>query len=30
VDVGTLVTRAAARWPDRIAVEGPDASGTTQ
>jgi acyl-CoA synthetase (AMP-forming)/AMP-acid ligase II len=30
MDVGTLVTRAAARWPDRIAVEGPDASGTSQ
>jgi acyl-CoA synthetase (AMP-forming)/AMP-acid ligase II len=29
MDVGTLVTRAAARWPDRIAVEGPDASGAT-
>jgi acyl-CoA synthetase (AMP-forming)/AMP-acid ligase II len=30
VDVGTLVTRSAARWPDRIAAEGPDASGTEQ
>jgi acyl-CoA synthetase (AMP-forming)/AMP-acid ligase II len=30
VDVGTLVTRAAARWPDRIAVEGPDSSGAQQ
>ncbi|HET8617128.1 MAG TPA: AMP-binding protein [Actinomycetales bacterium] len=30
MDVGTLVTRAAARWPDRIAVEGPDSSGTEQ
>jgi acyl-CoA synthetase (AMP-forming)/AMP-acid ligase II len=30
MDVGTLVTRTAARWPDRIAVEGPDASGTSR
>jgi acyl-CoA synthetase (AMP-forming)/AMP-acid ligase II len=30
VDIGTLVTRAARRWPDRLAVEGPDAYGAQQ
>ncbi len=30
MDVGTLVTRAASRWPTRIAVEGPDATGVEQ
>ena len=27
MDVGTMLARAAARWPDRVALEGPDAHG---